>query len=62
MDRKTYIRVTSLIFLAIALVHGLRVLYGWEGVIGDWEVPIGLSYFVVVIAVALAWVGYTMRK
>ena len=62
MKQQAYINVTSVIFLAIAVVHGLRVLYGWEGVVGGWEVPIEVSYFAIVIAGALAWVGYTMRK
>jgi len=62
MDRKTYFGVVSLVFVVIAVVHGLRVLNGWDANIGDWEIPLWVSYLSVVLGAYLAWTGYQFRK
>ncbi len=53
---------TALIFLAIAVLHGLRLYLGWEGVLGGWEVPRWLSWGAVVMAAYLAWQGFAHRR
>ncbi len=62
MDRKTYYGVASLVFLVLAVVHGLRVLNGWEVMFGEYDVPMWLSYIVVIAGAYLAWTGYQYRK
>ena len=62
MDKKTYYTFTTLLFLIIAIVHALRVLNGWNAVIGGWPVPMGISYIAVLLGAYLAWTGYQFRK
>lgn len=54
---KTYTRVSGVIFLAIAVLHAVRLLRGWEAVIGEWSVPGWASWVALVVAGYLAWVG-----
>lgn len=62
MRKGTYMRVTAFIFLAIAVLHGLRLYLGWDAVIAGWEVPRLLSWVAVVAAAYLAWQGFTHRR
>jgi hypothetical protein len=52
MSQKTYLKAAGLIFLLIAALHLLRLVFGWEAVFEGWIVPQWVS------AVALAVVGY----
>ncbi len=60
-QKTTYITTVAVIFLLIAVVHALRLVYGWEGVIGGWEVPFSLSWIVVILAAYLSWQGFRHR-
>ena len=62
MDRKTYFSVTSIVFLIIAVLHGLRVIQGWDASIGGWMVPLWGSYAAVALGAYLPWTGYNFRK
>jgi hypothetical protein len=62
MSQKTYALVSGLIFLAITVMHALRLLYGWGAVINNWAVPMWLSGAGVVVAGYLAYHGLKMRK
>ena len=55
MSSKAYLLVSAVIFLAIAVLHLLRAVYGWEAVIGGWAVPMWLSWVSLVVAGYLAW-------
>lgn len=57
MKPETYWKVTGIIFLVIAVLHGLRVLLGWQAVIGGWLVPMWPSAIAVVVAGYLAYQG-----
>lgn len=59
MDKETFVSSASAIFLAIAVLHGLRIFYGWPAVIGGWVVPMWLSWVALVIAGYLAYQGFT---
>lgn len=39
MNQKIFSTITLVIFSLIALLHALRLVYGWSAVIGGWEVP-----------------------
>jgi len=52
----------AVVFLAIAVLHGLRLYFGWEGIIGGWEVPRSLSWLAVVFAGYLSWQGFSHRR
>lgn len=61
-QKTTYITTVATVFLIIAIVHALRLYFGWEGVIGGWELPFWLSWAAVVVTGYLAWQGFRHRK
>ncbi len=61
-NRKTYYQVTSLVFLIIAVLHAMRLLYGWDAYIAGVFVPLWVSGAAVIIAGYLSYRGYTWKK
>lgn len=59
--QKTYYLVTGVIFSLIALLHALRLVYGWEAVIGGWAVPMWLSGLALLVALFLSFQGFRLR-
>lgn len=62
MDKKTFNGVAGVIFLLIAVLHALRMLYGWDAAIGGWAVPMWFSWAGVVIAGYLAWSAFRLKR
>jgi len=62
MASRTYYNTAVVIFSAIAAVHFLRVVYGWEAVIGGWPVPMWISWLAVIIAGLMAWHGWRLGR
>lgn len=62
MKQKTFNLVVGVIFLLIALLHVLRLLWGWEAAIGGWEVPMGLSWVALVVSGYLAYTAFRLGK
>lgn len=44
MNQKAFSLLTAAIFTAIAVLHILRLLLGWEAIIGGWVVPRWVSW------------------
>ncbi|MBI4434607.1 hypothetical protein HY635_02210 [Candidatus Uhrbacteria bacterium] len=61
MDQHTYARFTGTIFLLIAVLHVLRILYRWNAVIGGWSVPLWLSWVALIVGAYLAWWGLSKK-
>jgi hypothetical protein len=60
---KSYLIVTGVLFGVIAIVHLLRLIYGWPAQIGGWNMPLWLSWVGVLIASALcAWSLLLVRR
>jgi hypothetical protein len=59
---KTYATVTAAIFLIVAAVHLLRIVFGWEVRIGGLDVPQWVSWAGFVVAAALAYFGFTRQR
>lgn len=59
---KTYITITAGVFTLIALLHLARIIYGWEAVIGNVEIPMWASWLAVLVAGALALKGWKGRE
>lgn len=57
IDKKTYFLTTAIIFLIITVLHILRLVLGWNAVIGEWEVPFWLSWIALVLAGYLSYTG-----
>jgi len=62
MKQGAFLLVTSSIFALIALVHALRLFYGWKVTIGDWAVPVWVSALGFLIAVYLACQGFVFKR
>jgi len=58
----TFLLVTSSIFALIALLHALRLVYGWRVTLGDWTVPVWVSWVGLLIAGYLAYQGFQLRS
>jgi hypothetical protein len=58
MSNKTYYTVTSVIFLVIGILHGVRVLMGWPAMVGDFDIPLWMSGVASAAALYLAFRGF----
>ena len=57
MSAKTFLRIAGVIFLLVAVVHLLRLVFKWEVVLAGWSAPLWLSAVAFVIAAYLAYEG-----
>ena len=57
MSQKTFSLTAGLIFLLIAVMHGLRLALKWEAVVNGWSVPMWASAVAIVITAFLAFEG-----
>lgn len=62
MDQKRYIFLTGLVFFVIAIVHAVRLVSGWQIIVEGWQIPMEVSYGVLVLAAILGLTGYRLSK
>ena len=62
MNRKTYMTVTATLFLVVAIVHLLRIIFGWQVEIGSLSIPFWVSWLGVLVAGVLAYFGFTLKR
>jgi len=62
MSVKTFLRVSGVIFLVVAVVHLLRLVFQWEVILAGWPAPVWLSAVAFAIAAALAFEGFRLSK
>ena len=62
LNRKTYMTVTATLFLAMGIVHLLRIIFGWQAEIGGLSIPFWVSWLGVLVAGALAYFGFTLKR
>ena len=62
LNRKTYMMVTATLFLVVAIIHLLRIIFGWSVEIGGLSIPFWASWLGVLVAGALAYFGFTQRR
>jgi hypothetical protein len=62
MTHKTFSLVVGSIFLLMFILHLLRIIRGWEGVIGAFVVPMWFSWAALLIAGYLAYQGLRLSK
>lgn len=53
--------VSATIFLVAAMVHLLRIITGFQMVLGNWAAPIWISIIGVLVAGFLSWTGFKNR-
>ena len=62
MNRKTYVTLTATLFVVVALMHLLRIIFGWQAEISGLNIPFWVSWLGVLVAGALAHLGFTQRR
>lgn len=62
MNQKSFNLTVGLIFLVIAILHLLRIVFGWSAVIGGWEVPEWVSWAAFLVAGSMAYEGFRLGK
>ncbi len=60
MGPKAFSVTVGTIFLIIALLHAVRIFYGWEAVIGGLVVPKWVSWIALVISAYLSYAGLSL--
>jgi len=51
---KTFFLVAGVIFAVVALVHLVRVVMDWSVTIGDWSIPMWVSWVALIVAGGLS--------
>lgn len=62
MSQKTYLQITAALFVFIAVLHGLRLVLGWEAVLGGWSVPAWASFVGLALASYLSYSAFKLMK
>ena len=62
MTQRAFNTVAGTIFLLVATLHALRLLFGWHASIGSWIIPMWVSWAGVVVAGSLAYTAFNLKK
>jgi len=62
MTHRTFLLVTCVIFALIALLHALRLIYGWKASVGDWSIPLWVSWVGLIVAGYLAYQSFLLKR
>jgi hypothetical protein len=62
MKNKDFSLAAAIVFSFATIIHALRIINGWEAVIGGWAVPMWVSWLVVIIVGPLAYQGFKLSK
>ena len=62
MTQRTFNTAAGSIFLLVALLHALRLLFGWPAIISSWPVPMWVSWVGVVLAGFLAYSAFRQKR
>jgi hypothetical protein len=60
VGQRTYNTVTAALFLIVAVLHLLRIIFGWTAEIGGLAIPMWVSWLGLVVAGALAYSGFRL--
>ncbi len=62
MNQRTFTLMAGAVFSLIAVLHVLRLLFGWEAVIGGWNVPLWVSWVAIVVSGYLASTAFRVGR
>jgi hypothetical protein len=62
MSKDAFSRLAGAIFLTVAVVHALRLVFKWQVIVAGSQVPMWVSAVAFVIAAYLAYEGLQIRK
>jgi hypothetical protein len=60
MDQRAYNTITAVVFLIVAVLHLLRIIFGWPASIGGLDIPLWVSWLALVVTGALAYFGFRL--
>ena len=60
MSRRAYLLVTAVIFSLIALLHLVRIIFGWSVMLASWSMPMWLSWVALIVTGAFAYFGFSL--
>ena len=61
MNHKQFATFAGAIFTVVGCIHLLRVVNGWQFLIGTWPVPMWVSIVAVLLTGYLAWSAWKLR-
>lgn len=61
MQQRSFNISAGVIFATIALLHALRLVYGWSAVINGWAIPLWASWLFLAVAGYLAFLAYQLQ-
>ena len=62
MNYKTYCAVSGVLFSLVALGHLLRIVYGMQVVVDDFQVPMYVSYAGLLVPAGLAFWAFRIAR
>mgnify|MGYP006271538797 CR=1 FL=1 len=62
MSKQTFYYVIAGVFLMVALLHLVRIIEGWEAVLGGVVIPMWVSWAAIVLAGYLSFRGYQFGR
>jgi len=57
MSQKTFSLVATVFFVLVAVMHALRVFFGWNVEVNGWIAPMWVSWVALVVALCLSAEG-----
>jgi uncharacterized protein YacL len=57
VNQTAYNTITAVLFLIVAVLHLLRIIFGWPAQIGGLGIPLWASWLALVVTGALAYFG-----
>jgi hypothetical protein len=57
-SERTLLKVAGFIFLIVSLAHLTRIAFNWSFILGDFVIPVWLSWFGVIIAGYLSYASF----
>ncbi len=62
MTKNSFVSIAAFVFLAVGILHGLRLMFDWGVMIGEVVVPVWASWAALIVAVYLAYQGFKMSR
>ncbi|MBI2819781.1 MAG: hypothetical protein HYX73_07365 [Acidobacteria bacterium] len=62
MSQKTFLLTVAVLFSLIGLLHLLRLVFGWEAIVGGLIVPMWISWVAILVTGYLAYEGLRLGK
>jgi hypothetical protein len=62
MEAKTFCLVAGVIFAVVAVFHLVRIVMDWSVIIGNWSIPMWVSWVALIVAAGLSFLGLRLGQ